>query len=430
MGTNQPIARKHVSRRSLLRYTLAGAGLTALGGLAQGTVTRAHGAPYSGLKRVVVIFCYGGYDGLNLLVPVTNSAYYSRRSSIAIAPGDALALNGTADYALHPEFDRLQGLWNTDGAVAAIRRVGYPTQNLSHFISQDIYSHGVRSGFGPLPINPSGWIARTANDMGLTATGAVAVGVGRPLEMEGANTAPLLASSLSSFKFNLDQSYPNNHLHRLETLRELVQSFSGKSLDSEASTALGQSLTLAEDIQAAVSNYSSTHDAAYPTTSPGRYLKDIARLIQGGFDSQVFFTGFGGWDNHSNQGGAGGTQASLIERLDSAIGTFVDDLKEMQVWQDTVIVITSEFGRRNFENSSAGTDHGHGNNHFVLGGGVTGGLYGPDISEDDIALTNWMSYDVDFRDIYRDIVTNHLGANGNGIFPETQDFDTALGLFA
>ena len=383
-----------------------------------------------GLKRLVVIFAYGGYDGLNLLVPTGNQAYYDRRSSIAVQPGDAIALNSATGYGLNPMFQRVGQLWNTDSAVAAIRRVGYPSQNLSHFISQDIYSHGVRSGFGSLPINPSGWVARVSNDMGLSATGAVAVGVGRPLEMEGATTTPLLASSLTAFRFNLDQSFQNNHRHRLETLRDLVSEFDGSHLDEEASAALGQGLTLADDIQDAVANYSSTYDATYPTTTPGRFLKDIARLIQGGFDSQIFFTGFGGWDTHSNQGNGAGAQANLIERMDLAIGNFVDDLKEMGVWNDTAILIMSEFGRRNFENGSNGTDHGHGNNHFLIGGDVSGGLHGPDITESQIGDVNWMSYDIDFRDILRDIATNHLGADGNAIFPEAQQFNNTLGLFS
>ncbi|MCA9316971.1 MAG: DUF1501 domain-containing protein [Planctomycetes bacterium] len=419
------------NRRDILRMTLAGAGLTALGGgLSRGLLRHAEGAPITGIKRVVVIFAYGGWDGLNVVIPTSNQAYYDRRPTIQIPSGSALTLNGTSDYGFHPSMDRLQALWNNDATVAAFRRVGYPSENLSHFESQDIYSEGVRNGFGGLPIDPSGWIARVSNDLQFSATGAVAVGVGRPLEVEGADTSPLMVSSLSAFRFQNDQAYTNNHLYRLEVLKQMMQGYSGSTLDTESAQALEQGLDLADQIQAAVSSYSSPYADDYPNNSPGRYLKDIARLIQGGFDSQVFFTGFGGHDTHGDQGAETGTQATLLERLDSAIGAFADDCKDMGVWDDTCVVMLSEFGRRNFENSSQGTDHGHGNQFFATGGSMNGGLYGPDITESDIADRNWMDYELDFRDILRDIVTNHLGGNGNSVFPETQQFNNTLGLFA
>lgn len=419
------------TRRDVLRLTLAGAGLTALGGgLSRGLLRHAEGAPINGLKRVVVIFAYGGWDGLNVVVPVSNQAYYDRRPTIQITPANALALSGTTDYALHPSMDRLQDLWNTDGTVAVFDKVGYPNENLSHFESQDIFSEGVRGSFGTLPIDPSGWIGRVSNDLGFSATGAVAVGVGRPLEIEGASTSPLMVSSLSQFQFLRDGSYANNHLYRLETLKAMLQGYSGTPLDTEAALALEQGLDLADQIQAAVENYSSTYADSYPNNYPGRYLKDIARLIQGGFDSQVFFTGFGGHDTHGDQGAGTGLQATLLERLDSALGAFADDCKEMGVWDDMAVIVMSEFGRRNFENSSLGTDHGHGNRFLGLGGSMNGGAYGPQISESDVADHNWLSYGLDFRDILRDVVTNHLGGNGNAVFPEAQEFNATLGLFS
>ncbi len=419
------------TRRDVLRMTLAGAGLTAIGGgLSRGLLRHAEGAPITGLKRVVVLFAYGGWDGLNVVVPVANSAYHDRRPTIGIAPESALALNGTTSYALHPSLDRLQTLWNADGTVAALRKVGYPQENLSHFESQDIFSEGVRHGFGGLPIDPSGWIARVSNQLDFSATGAVAVGVGRPLEVEGADTSPLMVSSLSSFRFQADSAHQANHVYRLQVLKELMQNYGGTGLDKEAAVALEQGLDLADQIQAAVSSYSSEYSEDYPTNAPGRYLKDIARLIQGGFDSQVFFSGWGGHDTHGEQGGAVGQQATLLERLDSAIGAFVDDCKAMGVWDDMAIVVLSEFGRRNYENSSGGTDHGHGNQFLALGGSMVGGLYGPDITESEVANAEWLGYGLDFRDILRDIVTNHLGGDGDAIFPEAQQVQTSLGLFA
>ncbi|MDF1700111.1 MAG: DUF1501 domain-containing protein [Planctomycetota bacterium] len=423
---------KNVTRRDILRYTLAGAGIAALGPLGRGLLSEASGAPLVSHRRLVSMFGFGGYDGLNLLVPITNSAYYTRRPTIQIQPGNALDI-GETDYALHPMMTRLAGLFNAGEAVA-FRMVGYPSQNLSHFISQDIHSWGVRGDFNPLGIDESGWMARYADLHAPTSMGAAAIGVGRPLEFEGGNSNPFMAGSLSGFNFSTSSIGSTDHAHRLDALANVLQDFSGTGLTTEAKNALDQGVQLTDSIQAAVASYEdemsgSPHSEDYGNGTPARYLRDAAILIRGGFETRAFMTGFGGWDTHGNQGNETGNQANLIQRLDHAIGTFADDCKDMGVWNDMLILVSSEFGRRNFENGSNGTDHGHGNTFFAIGGNLAQGtkLYGPDITESDIADQNWLHYELDYRDIFREAVTNHLGGNGALVFPESQDINTSLG---
>jgi uncharacterized protein (DUF1501 family) len=183
-------------------------------------------------------------------------------------------------------------------------------------------------------------------------------------------------------------------------------------------------------VQSAVASYSST--AVYEATDGRaynihRYLRDIAILAQYGFETRVFFTGFGGFDTHSDQGAADGRQGDLFDRLDTALGAFAQDCKDMGIWDDTTIVIASEFGRRNYKNGSDGTDHGGGNAFVALGGGINGGMYGRDLTVADLD-EEWLGYDVDFRDIYREIINDHLGADPSQVFPETQEINTVLGL--
>ncbi|MDJ0522101.1 MAG: DUF1501 domain-containing protein [Planctomycetota bacterium] len=426
---------KSVSRRDILRYTLAGAGIAALGPLGRGMIPTASGAPLANHKRIVSIFCYGGYDGLNLLVPVTNNAYYNRRSTIAIQPGNALDI-GDPDYKLHPSMTRMAALFNA-GQAAAFRMVGYPDRNLSHFISQDIHSWGVRYDFNSLGISESGWIARYADNYATTPMGAASLGLGRPLEFEGGSTNPFLAGSLSSFNFSRSSISSNDHQHRLAALGDVLQSFSGDTLTTEAKTALDQGIVLTDQIQTAVAEYlddvtGSPFKDTYPVnsrgslTTPGRYMRDAAMLIRGGFETEIFMTGFGGWDTHGNQGNETGNQANLIARMDGAIGAFVDDCIDMGVWNDTLILISSEFGRRNFQNGSDGTDHGHGNMFFALGGALNGGIYGPPVTESDVADNNWLGYGLDYRDIFKEAVANHMGENAATVFPESQDINTTL----
>jgi len=420
---------KSVTRRDILRYTLAGAGIAALGPLGRGLVPTASGAPLGSHRRIVSLFCYGGYDGLNLLVPVTNGAYYSRRPTIAVQPGNALDI-GDADYKLHPSMVRMAALFNA-GEGAAFRKVGYPDENLSHFISQDVHSWGVRDDFGPLGISQSGWIARYADNYAPTPMGCASLGLGRPLEFEGGASNPFLASSLQSFNFSRNSISLADHQHRLAALGDMLQGFSGDTLSTEAKVALDQGIQLTDQIQTAVGAYldpttGSAFKDLYPTSSPGRYMRDAAMLIQGGFETEIFMTGFSGWDTHGNQGAETGAQATLLTRMDDAIGTFADECKAMGVWNDMLVIISSEFGRRNFENGSNGTDHGHGNSFFAFGGGVNAGIYGPLVSEADVANNNWLAYGLDYRDIFKEAIANHMGESSAPVFPEPQDINTTL----
>ena len=113
--------------------------------------------------------------------------------------------------------------------------------------------------------------------------------------------------------------------------------------------------------------------------------------------------------------------------LTTALAAFVQDLKAMLVWDKATIVVLSEFGRRNYINGSGGTDHGGGNIAMVLGGAVNGGMYGRDLVTDDLE-SEWLGYDVDFRDIYREILDEHLGTDPGPVFPEAQEKNTVLGL--
>ena len=420
---------KSVSRRDILRYTLAGAGIAALGPLGGKLLPTATGAPLTGHRRLVSIFGFGGYDGLNLLVPVTNQAYYDRRPTIQIQPGNALDI-GSADYRLHPALPNMAQLF-LDGDAAAFRLVGYPSENLSHFISQDIHSWGVRDEFTALGIDESGWIARYAQAHAPTPMGAAALGIGRPLEFEGGTTNPFMAGSLSGFNFSSSSIAGADHQHRLAALGDMLMDFSGGTLGTEAKNALDNGVQLTSQIQQAVADYEdpvtgSPYAALYPTNSPGRYIRDIAVLIRGGFETRIFMTGFGSWDTHGSQGADTGSQATLMTRLDDALGIFVQDCKDMGVWDDMLVLFSSEFGRRNFENGSSGTDHGHGNTFFALGGGLNGGLYGPDITESDISGQNWLHYELDYRDIFKEAVGLHLGGTPGLVFPETQAINTTL----
>ena len=161
------------------------------------------------------------------------------------------------------------------------------------------------------------------------------------------------------------------------------------------------------------------HGAEYPRSPFGQALKQIAQLTKAEIGLEVAFADIGGWDTHVNQGAAVGQLAARLDDFARSVAALVTDLDERMA--DTVVLTMSEFGRAVAENGNRGTDHGHGNAMMVMGGGVRGGkVYGtwPGLAMDrryegrDLAVTT------DFRDVFAEVVTRHLGvADASSIFP-------------
>ncbi|MBE7491442.1 MAG: DUF1501 domain-containing protein [Planctomycetes bacterium] len=429
----------NAARRNFLRVSAAGAGVMALGALGSNRLPFAKPAralPLSNHRRLVIINMLGGNDGLNTVFPVTGAqatAYQTLRPTLRFMPGQGLALTGgpnVSDYELHPALDTVQSMWNAN-EVAIIHKVGYPSENLSHFVSEDIWSWGVRGGLPALSGIAPGWIARYANTYAPTSLGVVSIGVGRRLDFEGANSSPLLVSSLGSFNFDTDFNYSANHVLRRTKVQNVLNLQPAGGLAEQVAAAQLGSIDGAAAVQTAIADYTayaSGAGIAYPTnpgstslTSMGSRLRDIARLIYGGFETRIFYTGYGGFDTHAAQAAA---HASLLQNLDDALAVFKTDMQTMGVWNDMAIVVITEFGRRNYENGSVGTDHGHGVCVFVIGGSsgsgghVNGGMY-EGLTTANINAEH-LPYSVDYRDVYRELIGGHLGNDPTPLFPETQ----------
>ncbi len=443
MCNHQAKQGKGVTRRDVLRYGTAGATTLALmGPLGKHLLPDASGA-IAQQNHLTFINMFGGNDGTNTVIPVMPGVidtYNTRRPDIRIDPiaDNALPLTdkvtNEVNYVLHPTMTNIGRLYD-DGDVAVINLVGYPNQNLSHFTSGDIWSRGVRGSFSDLGIRPSGWINRYLDAFEPRATGAVSVGLSRRRDFTGGNTSPLVVSSAGSFRFDRDSRYGNNSTYRLEIAQQMAQGGGHAGASGDAQVSMDQAHSLIAATQAAITDYDDNFvsPTTYTNDRPSRYMKDIAMMIHGGFDTRIFYTGYGGFDTHGDQGAAApdGRHGRLLLRLDDAIASFEADMKAMGVWDNTCIAVISEFGRRNFENGSDGTDHGFGGCVFLIGGAVTGGVYGPDLTS-ALLDENWLPGLVDFRDIYREILTGHLGVTDfSAIFPEPQDAGVqTLGLFA
>jgi uncharacterized protein (DUF1501 family) len=165
--------------------------------------------------------------------------------------------------------------------------------------------------------------------------------------------------------------------------------------------------------------YSPANGAEYPGSGFGQAMRQIAQVIRADLGLEVAFAELGNWDHHANEGGAQGQLANRLDDFASGIAAFARDLGDRMA--DVVVVTMSEFGRTVRENGNRGTDHGHGNAMLVLGGNVKGGkVYGrwPGLEREQLYEGRDLAITTDFRDVFAECVTGHLGAKDiSTIFP-------------
>jgi uncharacterized protein (DUF1501 family) len=150
--------------------------------------------------------------------------------------------------------------------------------------------------------------------------------------------------------------------------------------------------------------------ADYPRGHFGDSLKQLAQLIKANLGVQVAFADIGGWDHHVNEGSTQGQLANVLREFSQSLGAFWVDLGDLA--EDTVVVTMSEFGRTARENGNRGTDHGHANVMFVMGGLVKGGkVYGrwPGLDQAQLYEGRDLAVTTDFRRVLGEAVSQHLG---------------------
>jgi uncharacterized protein (DUF1501 family) len=176
------------------------------------------------------------------------------------------------------------------------------------------------------------------------------------------------------------------------------------------------------------SKYKPAAGADYPNGRFGDSLKQLAQLIKANLGVQVAFADIGGWDHHVNEGSTQGQIANVLHEFSQSIAAFWTDLSDLA--EDTVVVTMSEFGRTARENGNRGTDHGHANVMFVMGGPVKGGkVYGrwPGLDQSQLYEGRDLAVTTDFRQVLGEAVYKHLGNKDlNRVFP---GFDNQPGKF-
>lgn len=377
-----------------------------------------------GQNKLVIANMLGGWDTLQIFPPHATTQYATRRPGIAVAAPDPLnpdaALPLVPGIGLHPAMAPLHPLFGSN-EMTVVQKVGYPNPSLSHFTSQDIMSRAVRDEANP---DRRGWLGRLGDLHLGQPLQIVGLGTGNRIDFRAYQNAPSAIDSLAEFTVpgNPFDAADSDHRNRVAR-RVLDASGNPTGLRATAQSAAQSVFDLVDQVGVAVQGYTST--VQYPDTRLGRSLQDVARLIQSPVQSQVFYVQRGGFDNHSNI--VDSMNASLVD-VSTAMAAFIDDLRAMNEWQNTTIVVISEFGRRNFENGSAGTDHGQALHFMLLGGSLSGGLRGTNVTDQDL-LPSHLQMQIDFRQVYGEIVANRFGIDPNPLFPDYQMAPASLNLF-
>ena len=372
--------------------------------------------PGTRTKRLVVIFQRGAADGLNIVVPHGEGAYYGMRPSIAIPRKDVIDLDGF--FGLHPSMTSFKPLWE-QGHLAIVHAAGSPDPTRSHFDAQDY----MESGTPGVKATEDGWLNRTVRTMPgadeKSSFRAIAMGPALPRILSGSEPAVAI-NNIDSF--GVGGKNPNS------PIANTFEAMYAQSVDSVLHGTGQETFDAVKMLRSAdPAKYTPAAGADYPRGRFGDSLRQLAQLIKANLGVQVAFADIGGWDHHVNEGSTQGQLANVLGDFSQALAAFWTDLGDLG--EDTVVVTMSEFGRTARENGNRGTDHGHANVMFVLGGPVKGGkVHGkwPGLQQEQLYEGRDLALTTDFRRVLGETINQHLGNRSvNQVFP---DFDfTATG---
>ena len=370
--------------------------------------------PPVGERTLVCVFLRGAADTLNMVIPQGDDEYYRLRPTIGIHPQAELRLDDF--YGLHPNLAALLPAFN-EHRLGIVQAVGTDNPTGSHFEAQDQMEHGESYGH----VIGGGWLGRylRTRAVDMTPLSAVTIGSSIPEALRGAPTA----SAIETIE-ELQIKIPSGNTGAVSSV---LSSLYGAEVGmiGQAGKATLDLLQRVESVRGAA--YTPENGASYLDDAFSQGLTEVARLIKARVGLEVACVDLGGWDTHFFQGNTSGLQADLIRQLAGGLAAFDKDLGAQR--DRVVTLVMTEFGRRTYENSSLGTDHGRGFAMFALGGLVRGGkVHGqwPGLLEESSSQTDSLNpvgpsglkILIDYRSVLAEVLTKFLGhRNVNQVFP-------------
>lgn len=373
------------------------------------------------LKKLVVVFQRGGNDGLNAMIPVDPveyGLYQGLRPSLQIPQGSILAIPGNSFFGLHPAMGSLLPMIQA-GNCSLIHAVGYPNSDRSHFESQSYFETAV-----PGNSLMDGWLNRLlANTTGPGLIRGISVGSNIPQSVTGSVAIPVSNNfGLSNVSVDeyLEPPADDDYRQSVQDLYSLSAT-AGNEAIYDTGTKIFQMI---ENFSTRdLDNYTPENGATYPSTNLGNRVRHAAQMLKetpNFIGVEVVTIDQGGYDTHANQLTPGNPtdpnsrHASLLQELSNSMAAFYTDMGPARM-DDTLFLVISEFGRRAYQNSSNGTDHGTGSLAIAMGNAVNGNIINGGGSWPGLNNLLWdddLDWVTDFRDIYWEILANHMGIDG------------------
>jgi len=371
------------------RDFLGGVGATGLLGLIPAAARAAAESPYR--RLLILVELKGGNDGLNTVVPYADPNYYALRPRIAIPADEVLPLG--EGLGLHPALQVLLPLWRA-GELAVIHGVGYPQPNLSHFRSIEIWDTASASD----EYLQQGWLARSFHGQpppARFAADAVVVGSQDMGPCSGGGRVVVL-----------------NNQDQFARLARLAQEGGRGGGGALAHIQRVESDIVAAAARIKVGGPGFAFGTAFPSGGFGGAVRTACQVLGSGAEVAVLRLSLSGFDTHQNQPGP---HAGLLRQLAEGLVALRSALRELDLWQRSLVLTYAEFGRRPKENQSNGTDHGTSNVHFALGGTVRGGFHGepPDLARLDAAGNP--AFSVDYRRVYATVLERWWGIDSRSV---------------
>ena len=352
---------------------------------------------------VVILQLTGANDYMNTIIPYTNGEYYDNRPKVRIPQDTVLPIDD--ELAFNPNMGPLKDMYD-DGKVAIIHGIGFENSPRSHFRAMDIW-HTCE----PEVVGTEGWVAKVVRDLdpqGENVLKCVNFGQGLPRALALRGVPITSVSNLESYGVMSSVPGISGEEERARLLDRFARMYAPAIGTGATMDYLGQTgrdaLMGADIIKAAPENYTSTIE--YADNGIAKYLRDVARVHTANLGTQIFYTAHGPFDTHFNQPPM---HARLWTEVSGAISDFFDDLREHDAADNLIMMIFTEFGRRDRDNGT-GTDHGAGGGAFIIGDQVKGGMYGtyPSLKPEDLNQGD-LDPSYDFRGFYSSVVDQWLG---------------------
>jgi len=402
-----PLSRRVFLRNSALAMVGAGAAPRWLERAAFGETIA------SGRRNVLVaIFQRGAADGLNIVAPFGEDRYYELRPTIAVPrpsrenPGEsAIDLDGF--FGLNPALAPLKPLWERH-ELAIVHAAGSPDATRSHFDAQDYMESGTPGRKG----TNDGWLNR-----------ALPKEFHEPSPVRAISSGPVLPRSLRGARDAVAIGKVDDFSIRDAGAERTLESMYAQTQDRILNGAAHEMFEASATLQSlAKAPYQPSEGADYPRGRFGESMRQIAQLIKADVGVEVAFADIGGWDHHVNEVGpraSVGQLPNVLSAFGRGLAAFYTDLGDRM--ENVVVVTMSEFGRTAKENGGRGTDHGHANVMFAMGGRVAGGkVYGkwPGLAQEQLHEGRDLAVTTDFRDVLAEAVMKHLGNRDiQAVFP-------------